>query len=459
MNMKKKIIVGRLLILLSFCYLTVATSAEIIGTNGCLSEARECTRLSISNAIEMAIKTNLKTLLANARNEEQRGRLMQSASSLLPHLLLAGQQGRIWRENPAAAGFKDFNLIGPYNSFDGRIQLVQRIFDLSAIEGYRAEKINSCIVQLEEELAAKQVIAAVCIAYLEVLHSDGELEAARADLELAQQLLKLGRHQNAAGLATSIDVTRFETRVAEEESRCLAAEINAQNSYIVLNRVSGLPLDTPLKLLDTLDFIAEQIASASAEINVANQNRTELKIADERITYSRFKLKQAQALRYPFLEATADYGLSGNLPSSSDGVGEMGIVLKIPIFEGNNIAGQIKEAKSKKYQSELVFADLDKQVQEDVHLALQSLVINAKQVEAARKVFGLCERELTMTRDLFSAGIGDNLQVINAQTLLANAREECVFALFHYQIARVNLYSALGNINTFTLAKGKEIEK
>jgi outer membrane protein TolC len=58
-----------------------------------------------------------------------------------------------------------------------------------------------------------------------------------------------------------------------------------------------------------------------------------------------------------------------------------------------------------------------------------------------------------MSKDLFLAGIGDNIEVIDAQTALARARQQYVAMLFQYNSARVNLYSALGNIETFTLSK------
>ena len=114
-----------------------------------------------------------------------------------------------------------------------------------------------------------------------------------------------------------------------------------------------------------------------------------------------------------------------------------------------------------KRQSQLNYDDLGKQVQEDVRLALQALSIGAKQVEAAKKVFALANRELEMSRDLFSAGIGDNIEVINAQTALARSRQQYVSMLFQYNTARVNLYSALGDIAAFGLGgkKGKQDER
>jgi outer membrane protein TolC len=414
------------------------------------------TCLNLKNAAEMALKNNLTTLLADARTEEARGRVRQSISYLLPHVLLNIQQTRVYRENLASMGFPSFGVIGPYNAFDGRIHLVQQIFDWGAIKQLQAEQINIKIAQLDEELAAKQVRSAVSLAYLAALSAEEELAAAKADLDLARQLLKLGRHQNVAGLAKGIDVARFETREAEEDVRCLQATMDLRKSFIELDRVIGLPLDTNVKLTDSMGFVLEHILPVSEEIDFADQNRTELKIAHERIQYHEFKLKEAKSQRWPTVGFMGDYGLDGDTPNNSlPSVGEIGVVLNMPIFDGGMISGETKTAESNRRQSQLIFDDLGKQVQEDVRLALQSLTISAKQVKAAKKVFALANRELEMSRDLFSAGIGDNIEVINAQTALARSRQQYVSMLFQYNMARVNLYSALGNVETFSIGEPK----
>jgi len=89
------------------------------------------------------------------------------------------------------------------------------------------------------------------------------------------------------------------------------------------------------------------------------------------------------------------------------------------------------------------------QVEEDVRLALSNIRTAAVQVRAADESAQLAERELEMARDRFRAGVADNLEVINAQTALANARDAQVAALAEYNAARLNLAAALGRAETF----------
>jgi outer membrane protein TolC len=75
--------------------------------------------------------------------------------------------------------------------------------------------------------------------------------------------------------------------------------------------------------------------------------------------------------------------------------------------------------------------------------------IGVERVRAADQGFELAQRELEMSRDRFRAGIADNLEVINAQTSLANARASQVEALAIYNAARLNLAAAMGRAETF----------
>jgi len=435
-----------------------ASDETVNEVRGVSAVSPQSINLSLEDAISMGLKNNLTTLLAEARTEEAKGRVLQSASQLLPHVLIDVSQMWVGRENLSAMGFPEFGLIGPYSSFDGRIKLVQKIFDLSAIEGYQAEKVNSKIAHLDVELATKQVTVAVCLTYLAALRAESQTEAALADLNLARQLLKLSRHQNLVGLATSLDVARFETRVAEEETQYLQTKTDLHRSYIELNRVVGLPLTTRLKLTDTLHFRPEHFTSAEKATAIANNERTELKIAQERIHRSDFKLREAQAERLPKIEATADGGLSGENPNNTARtVTEAGVSLNMPIFEGGMIEGEISEANSFKHQAQLFFNDLIKQVQEDVRLSVMSVAIDVDRVSSAKKTLSLATKELELSKDRFSAGLSNNLEVVDAQATLARARQEYIFVLSQYNEARVNLYSAMGNIEAFTLAREKGI--
>ena len=125
--------------------------------------------------------------------------------------------------------------------------------------------------------------------------------------------------------------------------------------------------------------------------------------------------------------------------------------INMPIFEGGLIKGKVQEALSQKRQMEIQYGDLKRQVEEDVHLAVWTIETSIEQVKAAGKVVALAQRELKLANHRFAEGVGDNVEVVNAQTILAQAEDEYVSALAQYHTARMNLYFSLGKTESFYL--------
>ena len=73
---------------------------------------------------------------------------------------------------------------------------------------------------------------------------------------------------------------------------------------------------------------------------------------------------------------------------------------------------------------------------------------------------GLPLRKLSLAKDQYVNGVGNNIAVVDAQTTLENSRQSYVTALVQYHMARVNYYSALGKTESFHLEhvviKGRE---
>ena len=219
--------------------------------------------LSFEQAIQLAIDNNLTTLLSRERRNEARGMKQQSLAPLLPNVSAAAFQASL-TENLAALGFQPglipgFNtsFVGPFRNFDARVSLAQTIFDLSAIRNFQAGRAGVRVAELQEALAREQVASATGLIYLEALRADASVVAAQANVELAQALLKLAQDQRNAGVATGVDVTRAQTRLAEQQVGLAQAQTASEQARLNLQRVVGVPLGSSLTLTDQLRFTEE----------------------------------------------------------------------------------------------------------------------------------------------------------------------------------------------------------
>ena len=412
--------------------------------------------LTLDEAIQTAIKNNLTTLLARERRREAEGLRQEARSALLPNVSGTAYQASV-TQNLAALGFQPGTFpgitntfIGPFNNFDARARLVQTVFDLSALKNYKAGRAGVRVAEYEERLAREQVASGTALVYLEALRAGRAVEAARANVELARTLVKLAEDQRAAGVATGVDVTRAQTRLAEEQVRLAQAQTASEQATLNLQRVVGLPLGAPLTLTDSLRFAGEATPTPESLIEQAGQERPEIRIAEEQTNVNRLEREAVHAEYLPSVQFVGDYGVSGITPTNTAlPTRRAAVQLNVPIFNGGLTRGREAVAQSRQRQAELQLGNVRVEVEQDVRLALATLKTAAAQVRAADESARLAERELEMARDRFRAGVGDNLEVTTAQTALANARDAQVTALAQYNAARLNLAAATGRAETF----------
>src|ERR1044072_1797837 len=199
-------------------------------------------QLSLSDAIHLALDNNLATLSAQEQRRAATGFSQQARSALLPNISGASYQASI-TTNLAALGFQPgtfpgFNtsFIGPFNNFEARARLVKNIIDFSAIRNYQSSRQGVRIAEFRQQLAREQVSEATALTYLETLRTGRNVSAAQANVTLAEALLRLAQDQRNAGVATGVDVTRAETRLAQERVDLFQSQTTAEQARLNLQR-------------------------------------------------------------------------------------------------------------------------------------------------------------------------------------------------------------------------------
>jgi outer membrane protein TolC len=116
----------------------------------------------------------------------------------------------------------------------------------------------------------------------------------------------------------------------------------------------------------------------------------------------------------------------------------------VPIFEGGRIHGDNLEADSllagAKQRLEDLRANIDQQVR-DVFLDLQD---TAQEVSVEQNAVRLGTQTLQQSRDRFSSGVTDNIEVVQAQESLADANDAYIASLYSYNVAKISLGRAIG---------------
>jgi outer membrane protein TolC len=102
------------------------------------------------------------------------------------------------------------------------------------------------------------------------------------------------------------------------------------------------------------------------------------------------------------------------------------------------------QADARLEQSRERVDSLRAQIDADVRTALFNLQSSADQVNVARSNIDLAERTLTQSRDRFTAGVTDTVEVVQSQEAVASAHEQYISSLYNYNFAKITLSRAMG---------------
>ena len=413
-------------------------------------------QLSLKQAVELALapEGNARLQLVEELARQAGIRVAQARSALLPQVESSvGQQNQT--RNLAAfgiqislpiPGFQFPERVGPFNTFDARVTAAQSVFDLSSIRRFQASRASHQAADAETASARDQVAAQVAKLYLGALAAEARLEAARADLELAEALQRLAINQKAAGTGTAIEVTRAKTQAANQRQRLLVAENDRRRARLELLRAMGLDLSTEFQLTDRLTCAPIDAVTLEQARAAALGARADLKAQQGRQASARLSYTATRFERLPSLVGFADYGSIGSSLNHALPTRTYGLSLKVPLFDGGRRDARRAETASLLRQEQIKTGDLRRQIELEIRLALDALRSTEEQARVAEEGLTLAEEEVAQAQRRYQAGVTSSLEVTDAQTRLERARENRINALVAYNAARLDLGQALGAV-------------
>jgi len=449
--------IGIVLIGIGLVYPGLPTSSAAETQSPMGPQSNEAVYLSFHEAIQMALRNNAQTRLATEQRTQARAQFREVLSGILPNFSGIVQQKR-QTINLTSIGFSPGilpgvpTLIGPFSSFEARIAVVQTIFDWGIFNNIAAGKTDVRLADLQDNLAREQVANATGVAYIQTLQTKANLKSAMQNLALSRRMLRLSEDQREVGVVDEVALLSAQTQWAQDQASLIAAQTAKVQAVIQLKRIVWVPQDKLLHLTDSMKYEGYQDMYVKQAVEIAESNRPEIKIAKDEVKQSKQLRQAAIGAQLPSIDFSADYGASGSTPTKNVNqtytlMGQM----SIPVFDGGKTIAGINVASSQKRQAEIQLADMRQQVNEDVRIALDQVRNGSAQVKAADAALKYASRQMQLVRDQFATGVADNVQLIQSQNTLAQARDSHVQALAQYQTARINLATALGTMEDFEL--------
>lgn len=434
---------------------TTLFALALLGCGSTPAGAGESVRLRFSEAVSLAATGNPAVTLAQLRTAEASAKVTQSRGALLPSVTgLATLADRTF--NLYALGFtlpsapgqpRTPALQGPVYDTEARLRLAQPLLDFSAWQKLRASRLGLLGARADQGAAAEAAAQNAALAYLRAARADAVLAARSEDLRLAQELASLAEAQLAAGTSPSIDVTRARTQVAASRGALAVARNVRNRSRLDLVRALGAEAGTNVELADTLDAglgASDAPAEAEAAVALALETRDELRGEQARSARARADRAATASERLPRLDASLDWGRSGEHYADGIATRTWAVALTVPLLDGLRREGKLSEQAALVRESDVRGKDLRDQVSAEVNAALLDLASGAEQQAVAAERVSLAQEELAQARERFVNGVAGNIEIINAQSSLVRSRDADIDARFAVASARIALARAAG---------------
>jgi outer membrane protein TolC len=404
--------------------------------------------LSFKDAVDRGLRNNLGLLLQSDTSLTAQGEKWKELSELLPHVNAIVNQS-VEQIDLAAFGFRfNFpgipNVVGPIGVFQTGAYLTQSVFDYHAIERKRGASYNERAAQYSLKNARDLVVLAVGNSYLVTLSGAARVATAQADVETAQALYDKAADQQKAGVIPAIDALRAHVELQSRQQDLIVARNDYAKQKLTLGRVIGLPPGQEFNLTTAAPYEPLATLPLEQDLQRAYASRPDYLAAAQQVRSAEEFRRAATAEYYPSLEIAGNYGAAGIRPGSSHGVFDVGATLDIPIFAGGRTHADVLEAESTLRQSRQQLENLRGQIDYEVRSARLDLNSAAEQVEVAKSSVDLAKQTLEQAQDRFTAGVTDNLEVVQAQDSLTSANQTYISALYSHNLAKIELAKAVG---------------
>lgn len=407
--------------------------------------SRPAEKLTLNQAIQLALKNNLSVRIASSQVEEAGGARERAHAALLPHVtgnVLANLQNR----NLEVIGLSVPGLptvVGPFSYYDFRVAGSQSIINLQAYHNWKATQRAEQASKLDYQDARDLVIRQAAGLYLGAEAAFAGVQAAESRVTTSAALEKLARDQHSQGVATGVDVVRAQVQVARDRQTLLSTRNAYQTSLLALARFLGLRPGTPLALAGQLGFRRVDLPNPGEVLQAALRARPDYRSLVSQRASLLEQQKASRARYYPTLSLSGDYGALGRNFGTMPGIGEIQATVSITLFDRDR-RGEKKQLASRIERIDSQLEDLARGIDEDVRKAELDLQTTAQQVSVAEAALVLAQNELQLAEDRFRNGVTDNIEVITAQNALDAAQDDRIAALATHADAIAALVRALG---------------
>ncbi len=427
---------------IGWCAIFLVLSALTAAYGGQTEEViKKGQTLKLEECIAIALERLPAILAARATSEADKTLIQQAEANYYPQISWTSAFSRASVGPRTSLGFTTSSVT--YNSYSTGLNLSQNIFDFGKTPTQvKIEKLtyNSSVSDIET--ATQTAVLNVKQDYYGVLQAKRSTDVAEDAVKQYQLHLDQAKGNYEVGLAPKYDVSKASVDLGNAKVNLIKARYAVKLALATLNSSMGVAGTLEYDVEDNMSFEPFGIAFEDA-LAEAYKNRPDLTsiVAKRRAAESSITLAKTGFL--PVLSGSAAFDYSGNNFPLARGW-SLGVTLDVPIFNGFLTTAEVAQARA---NLKVVRANEDS-VRLSIYLAVQQAYTNLKEAEELVPVDELnvtaAQENFDIANGSYKEGVGDPIQVADAENALITAKIAYIEALYQCKVARAALEQAMG---------------
>lgn len=306
--------------------------------------------------------------------------------------------------------------------------------------------------QAEEQfaLARSDLMLRVAQAYFEVLAAQDNLALSAAEVAALNEQWQQATAMFRGGMAAITDVNEAKARYDLARAREAAAQSEFQLKQQALRRLTGKPPDK-------LASLRPRVTLPEPEPNdieqwVARSARENLRVTAQlkALDVAQWEVERARAGHYPTLDLVLGYGNTRNTGTALTDIGtetatrNVALQFQFPIFQGGRVDSRVREAEANHERTRQELEDARLEAQTLARQSFLALTNGIVQIQALEQAVLSSESTLESSKEGFTVGVRNRVDVLNAEQQLFNAKRDLSRARYDYVIALLKLKDAAG---------------
>lgn len=333
------------------------------------------------------------------------------------------------------------------NSHSNSITASLPIFTGGELQGQIGQaKANYRSMLSAEEQAYNEMKETATTGYFNMLNATNMKALRQESVDRLQAHLDNVIAQYNVGIVARADVLRSEVELANAKQDYITASNEYDVAEATLNNIIGTPLNTTLKLKDSLQYVPYDNDMAYC-LAYSEQHRPELKQAEYAIDSAEAALVVARSGHMPKVYANASNNWGGNgsdWPGDDDENWSVGVTASMNVFDSGVTWSKIHAAQENLAKAK----ESQRQIKDNVELEVRTDYLSMREAEkritTAQVAVASAEEDYHIAVVRYQAGVGTNIDVMDAQEALTQAKTNYYQALYNYNTSKAALNTSMG---------------